>query len=328
MQIAEGYELSACLQVAAKLKIADLLAKGARDVESLAKDTGTNADALYRVLRALVSVGIFAESQPRMIALSPAASLLRTDVPGSLRGPILWNTHPFLMQLCADLLHSVQTGQPAVEHLHGKPCFEYVASTPELAFAFNEGMTAISAMLAPAVLEAYDFSGVDTLMDVAGGHGYFICAALKKYPHLKGVLFDLPSVVEGAKCSICELRLDDRCTPVAGNFFEKIPVGADAYFMQHIIHDWNDEPALKILGNVKHALQGRKDGRLIIVDFVLPDDSQPHPGKLLDLLMLLAPGGRERTEREWHALLEKSGFVITRIVQTKAAASVIEAKLK
>ena len=325
MQIAGGYELSACLQVAAKLNIADLLCAGPRSVETLATETTTNADALYRVLRALISVGIFSEPQPRTIALSPAAEVLRSDVPGNLRGAVLWNTHPFLVQMCCDLLYSVQTGHNAVEHIHGKPCFEHPACTPELAFAFNEGMTAISADLAPAVLEAYDFSGVETLMDVAGGHGYFICAALKKYPEMKGMLFDLPSVVEGARCTLCDMRLDHRCSPVAGNFFEQIPPGADAYFMQHIIHDWDDEQALRILGNVREALAGCKHGRLLLVDFVLPEDSQPHPGKLLDLLMLLIPGGRERTEREWHALLGKAGFTITRFVPTKAIASVIEA---
>ena len=325
MKIAGGYQLSACLQVAAKLNIADLLSAGPRSAESLAAETETDADALYRVLRALISVGIFAEPQPRTIALSPAAEILRSDAPGSVHGMVLWNTHPFLMHMCTDLLYSVQTGRTATEHLLGKPCFEHIACTPELAFAFNEGMTAISADLAPAVLDAYDFSGIDTLMDVAGGHGFFICQALKRHPRLKGVLFDLPDVVEGAKCTLCDLRLDDRCRPIAGNFFEHIPAGPDAYFMQHIIHDWNDEPALKILGNLRQALKGRENGKLIIVDFVLPEGSQPHPGKLLDLLMLLIPGGRERTEPEWQALLGKAGFTITRIVPTKAVASVIEA---
>jgi hypothetical protein len=325
MQIAEGFLLSSCLHVPAKLKIADLVADGPRQVETLASATGSNADALYRVLRALVSIGVFSELQPRTIALSPAAELLRSDVPGSIRDLALWASNPFLIHVTSDLLYSVETGKPAIEHLYGKPAFECFASMPEFSHAFNQGMTAISADLAPAVLGAYDFSSVGTLMDVAGGHGYFLCEALKRHPQMKGILLDLPNVVEGAKCALCDMRLEDRCQPVAGSFFEHIPGGADAYFMQHILHDWSDELALKILGNARQALAGCPNGRLIIVDMVLPEDSKPHPGKLLDLLMLMFPGGRERTESEWRDLLARGSFRITRIVPTKAPDSVIEA---
>ena len=325
MGIASGFQLSGCLYVAAKLNIADRVVAGPRPVETLAADTNTQADALYRVLRALISVGIFSEPQERTIGLSPAAELLRSDLPGSIRGLVLWAAHPFLIHVSSDLMYSVTTGKPAIEHLYGKPAFECFASMPEVNYDFNTGMSAISAELAPAVLDAYDFSGIGTLMDVAGGHGYFICEALKRHPQMKGILLDQPSVVEGAKCTLCDMRVDDRCQPIAGNFFEHIPAGADAYFMQHIIHDWDDESALRILGNVRQALAARPNGRLIVVDMVLPEDSRPHPGKLLDLLMLMFPGGRERTEAEWRSLLEKAGFIITRIVPTKAADSVIEA---
>lgn len=328
MQIAGGYELSACLYVAAKLNIADHLANGPRPVDTLAAETGSNADALYRVLRALASIGVFSEPEPRTFALSPAAELLRSEVPGSVRHMVAWNTHPLLIHVTSDLLHTVQTGQPAVEHLFGKPCFEYFASTPEVNYAFNEGMTAISADLAPAVLDAYDFSGIGTLMDVAGGHGYFLCQALQRHPQMKGILLDQPSVVEGAKCVLCDMRVDDRCQPIAGNFFEQIPGGADAYFMQHILHDWDDEPALKILANVRQALAGRAGGRLILSEMVVPDDSRPHPGKMLDLLMMLLPGGRERTESQWRKLLATAGFAMTKVVPTRAAESVIEAVVR
>ena len=325
MAMASGYQVSACLYVAAKLNIADLLVAGPRPVAALAADTNTQPDALYRVLRALVSFGIFSEPQPRTIGLSPMAELLRSDIPGNFCGLVVWAAHPFLMHVNSDLMHSVTTGKPAIEHLYGKPAFECFASMPELNYDFHNGMTAISAELAPAVLDAYDFSAIGTLMDVGGGHGYFICEALKRYPQMKGILLDQPSAVEGAKCTLCEMRMDDRCYPVAGNFFEHIPDGADAYFMQHIIHDWDDESALRILANVRLALAARPDGRLILVDIVLPEDSQPHPGKLLDLTMLMFPGGRERTEAEWHRLLGKAGFVITKIKPTKVADSVIEA---
>jgi hypothetical protein len=183
-------------------------------------------------------------------------------------------------------------------------------------------------MIAPALLEAYDFSRIDTLMDIAGGHGAVLCEVLSRYPNMKGILFDMPNVIQEANCHICNLKMDDRCQTISGDFFENIPAGADAYYMQHIIHDWDDEPALKILGNCRRALEGRSHGVLLIVDSVVPQNSELHTGKWLDLEMLLIPGGRERTEPEWHALMNKSGFDITRIIPMRASESVIEAKLK
>ena len=162
-------------------------------------------------------------------------------------------------------------------------------------------------------------------MDVAGGHGYFIGEALRKHPRMKGILLDLPHVIQGAKPMLCDMGVDHRCEPVAGDFFEEVPSGADAYYLQHIIHDWDDEHAVKILRNIRKALAGRKHGRLLIVDAVLPEGSDPHPAKLLDLAMLTIPGGRERTEPEWHELCAKGGFKISRIVPTRVGKSVIEA---
>jgi hypothetical protein len=325
MQVATGFQLSACLYVAAKLNIADLVAHERRSTEDLAARTGTNADALYRVLRPLISVGIFAEPEPRVIASSPGAQPLRSDVPGSVHGLALWVADPFMIHIASDLLYSVETGKPAVEHLYGKPAFECIAAMPRVQEAFNQGMTAISREFAPAVLDAYDFSAVETLMDVAGGQGYFICKALKRHPKMKGILLDLPHVVESAQSMLCDMGVDDRCQPVAGDFFEEVPSGADTYYLQHIIHDWDDEHALKILRNIRKALAGRKHGRVLIVDAVLPESSEPHPAKLLDLVMLTVPGGRERTEPEWRDLLAKAGFRISRIVPTKVGKSVIEA---
>lgn len=326
-QLTTGYQISACLYAAASLNIADLLASGPRRIEDLASATQSNADRLYRVMRALVSVGVFQEPQPRTFALTPTAELLRSDVPESRRGFVLFAAMPFVTHVNSHVLHSVQTGQSAVEHLHGKPAFECLTTMPEVASAFNEAMTSISASLAPAVLDAYSLEGIGTLMDIAGGHGYFICQALERYPKMKGILLDLPSVVEGARPAIRERKMEHRCTPVAGNFFEHIPSGADGYFMQHILHDWDDEHCMTVLNNVKQALAGRPNGRLIVVDIVLPEDSQPHPGKLLDLMMMVFPGGRERSELEWRALFERAGFTIQRIVPTPTPDSVIEAVL-
>jgi hypothetical protein len=326
MQMASGLMSTAALQPVTRLKIPDLLAEGPLPVADLAQKTGTNADALYRVLRFLAGSGVFAESPRRVFALTPMSDLLRSGVPNSMRDMVLFLSNQFHFKVCSDLSYSVQTGKPAVEHVYGKPAFDVIFGDPEIAYDFNMAMTSFSRQIAPALLEAYDFSGIDTLMDIAGGHGAILCEVLNAYPQMKGILFEVPNVIDEANCHICSLKMQDRCRIISGSFFEGIPAEADAYYMQHIIHDWADEPALKILEHCRSALAGQKSGRLIIVDNVIPENSQPHPGKLLDLEMLLMPGGRERTEPEWHELLGNAGFEITRIVPLKASESVIEAR--
>jgi hypothetical protein len=328
MQMASGFIFTAALYPTAKLKIADLLVDGPLPVTDLAQKTGSNADALYRVLRLLASAGIFAESAGKVYALTPMSDCLRADAPGSMRDMVLWMGNRFHFKVWSELSYSIETGKPAVEHVYGKPAFEAIFGDPEIAYDFNMAMTCFSRQIAPALLEAYDFSGIGTLIDVAGGHGAILCEVLSRYPGMKGILFDMPNVIEEAACHLCALKMDHRCETVTGDFFEQIPAGADAYYMQHIIHDWADEPALKILANCRRALEGRKDGRLIIVDAVVPETSEPHFSKLLDLEMLLMPGGRERTEREWRELFANAGFEITRIVPLQAAESVIEARVR
>lgn len=328
MQLANGFALSSALYTVTRLEVPDLLAQGARPVSELAAATGSNEDALYRVLRALAMVGVFAENGGRSFALTPVSEALRSDARASAKELVLWLGNRFHFHVWAELPYSVKTGKPAVEHVYGKPAFEAIESQPDVARDFNLGMTSLSRQLAPAVLQAYDFSGIETLMDVAGGHGFILCEILSRYPSLKGILFDMPSVVEDPKCAQCLLNVNHRCRTIAGNFFEHIPSGADAYYMQHIIHDWDDEPALKILGNCRQALQGQRNGKLLVVDSVVPQNSEPHFAKLLDLEMLLMPGGRERTEPEFRTLFAKAGFEITRIAPTRGAESVIEARLR
>src|ERR1700739_4637888 len=314
MQLANGFMFTAALYPIAKLMIADLLVHGPLPVTELAQQTKTNDDALYRVLRLLASAGVFAESAGEVFALTPLSDCLRADARGSMRDMVIFLGNPFHPKVWSDLSYSIETGKPAVEHVYGKPCFDAIFGDPEIAYDFNMAMTCFSRQIAPVLLDAYDFSGIGTLMDVAGGHGAILCEVLSRYPGVKGILFDMPNVIEEATCHICALKMDHRCETVTGDFFEQIPAGADAYYMQHIIHDWADEPALKILANCRRALEGRTDGRLIIVDAVVPETSEPQPSKILDLEMLLMPGGRERNGREWRVLLDKAGFEITRIV--------------
>jgi O-methyltransferase domain/Dimerisation domain len=216
MQLASGFAFTAAIYPIAKLKIADLLAHGPLPVTEIAQRTRSNADALYRVLRLLSSVGVFAESPRKVFALTPVSEFLRADAPGSMRDTVLWLGNRFHFKVWSEMSHSVATGKPAVEHVYGQPCFDVIFGDPEIAFDFNTAMTCFSQRIAPALLEAYDFSGIDTLMDVAGGHGAILCEVLSHYPEMKGVLFDVPNVIEEATGHISALKMDHRCETVKG----------------------------------------------------------------------------------------------------------------
>ncbi|HEX7359440.1 MAG TPA: methyltransferase [Bryobacteraceae bacterium] len=323
LQIGGAYVPCAALWTAAELNIADLIGTGSKPVAELARKTNTNEDALFRILRLLAMVGIFTETEPRHFALTPPAELLRSDHPESMRDMMVWIADPFHFHIAAELLHSVRTGQPTVEHVTGKRAFEYF-STDELEFGrFHRAMTNMSATAIGAALEVYDFSPFSTIVDVGGGHGFAICSILKKHPHMQGVLLDMKDIVSGADERIREFGLEERCRTVAGDFFQAVPEGGDVYFMKHILHDWTDEQATVILRNCRHALNGK--GKIVLVEAVVPPGNQPHPSKIIDIEMLFFPGGRERMEQEWRDLFAGAGFRLTRIVPTKSPLCVIEA---
>ena len=315
--------LSAALQVAASLRIADQLANGALSASDLARASGVNEDALFRVLRCLASVGVFVESAPRQFSNNVASEQLKSGTTG-LHEMVLWMSDPFHFQVYADIMHSVQTGHPAVEKTMGMPVFEYFPRNPDLSERFNNAMTAFSAMVIPAVLKAYDFTGIGTLVDVAGGHGQVVTSILQAYPSMKGVLGDLEHVLPGAESRIRAMGLTDRCRVEVIDFFKAVPRGGDAYIMKHIIHDWDDEKCITILKNIRAAMI--PGGRVILLDSVLPPPNEPDFGKIIDLEMLLMPGGRERTEEEFRSLFDRAGFRLTRIVKTESPLSVIEAR--
>jgi len=324
MQLSTGYIASTCVYLAVKLRLADLLAAGPRSSADLARELRVNEDALFRVMRTLSSLGVFEEKGSRTVANNLASSMLRSSTPGSMYEMALWMSDPFHFQVYANALHSVQTGGPAVEKTVGVPVFEWFPKNPEESEVFNNAMTTFSAMVIPAVLEAYDFSGIGTLVDVAGGHGRVLTSILQKYPSMRGVLFDLEHVLAGARPAIESLGLSDRCRTVSGDFFTAVPEGGDAYIMKHIIHDWDDERATTILKNIRGAMN--RGGRVILLDSVVTPGSQPDFAKIIDLEMLLMPGGRERTEQEFRDLFARAGFQLTRIVPTKSPLSVIEAR--
>ena len=321
-QLGTGYIMSTALHVATSLRIADRLKDGPRSAAELARATGANEDALFRVLRTLSSAGVFVEDAPRQFANNAPSDLLRSGVPG-LYDMVLWVADPFHLRVYADAMHSVMTGQPAVEKTFGVPVFEYFPRDPELSERFNNAMTAFSAAVVPAVLAAYDFNGIGTLVDIAGGHGLVLTSILQAYPGMRGVLTDLPHVLAGAEPRIRTLGLADRCRTEPIDFFKAVPAGGDAYIMKHIIHDWNDDQAATILRNIRKAMN--PGGRVILLDSVLQPANQPDLGKIIDLEMLMMPGGRERTEAEFRALFDRAGFRLTRIVPTQSPLAVIEA---
>jgi ubiquinone/menaquinone biosynthesis C-methylase UbiE len=323
MQIVGGCFQSQAVYVAAQLGIADLLKDHALPVEELARRTGTHERALYRLLRCLASLGVFRETDTNVFELTPMAELLASDHPGSMRDAAIFMGQPWHWSVYSEMLYSVTTGKVAWERVHGKEVFPYFQEHPEEYEIFNRAMTSFSTNTLPAIVEAYDFTGVKKLADIAGGHGMLLSGFLKANPELEGLLFDLPQVIEGAPALLEKEGVSDRVELKTGDFFESVPGGADAYMMKFIIHDWDDDRALKILRNIHQVLPS--DGRLLLVEMVVPAGNEPHFSKLQDLEMLVSPGGVERTPEEYRDLLAQSGFELRRIIPTKSALSIVEA---
>ncbi|MCA9076470.1 MAG: methyltransferase [Planctomycetaceae bacterium] len=317
-----GYWISQAIYAAAKFGIADHLTSGPRSVEALADATSTNPDALYRLLRALASVGIFAEGEERQFSLTPLAEPLRSDVPGSKRALALMSGDE-QFRAWGEIEYSIRTGEIAFDQVFGQPIFDYLGEHPEKARIFDAAMVGIHGRESDVIAKAYDFGRVKSVADIGGGNGSQMIGLLQHHSSLTGVVFDLPHVIEGATDRIDEAGLSDRCELVGGSFFESVPGGADVYMMRHIIHDWHEEKALTILRNCHSAMPD--DGKLLVVESVIPPGNEPFGGKFLDLVMLLIPGGKERTEEEYRALFERAGFELTRVIPTETEVSIVEA---
>ncbi len=323
-QMVVGKWISQALGTVVELGVPDRLAKGARRCSEIAREAGVSEDSLFRLLRALASVGLFKESSDRRFRLTGMGQLLRSDHPESLAGYARFTAHDSTWRPWGHLGYSVKTGAPAFDHVFNEPIFEHFAKNPEAAAVFDAAMTSISAAEARATADAYDFKGVGVLMDVAGGHGLLLATVLGRHKAMRGVLFDLPHVVAGALATFNRTGIAGRVQIESGDFFKELPTGADAIIMKHIIHDWDDDSATRILQACRRALGPR--GKVLIVDTVLPPGNVPHYGKLLDLEMLvLTPRGRERTKSEFRKLLLGAGFRLSRIVGTKSPLSIVEA---
>ncbi|MGE5655628.1 MAG: methyltransferase [Actinomycetota bacterium] len=325
LQMTTGYWLTQSIYVAAKLGIADLLKEHPKTAAELAIATNTHTDSLYRLLRALASLGIFAETEPGWFSLTPIAECLQTDVPHSLRHwAILCGQHNY--QAWGHLLHSVQTGQPGFNHQFGIDLWTYFSQNPDASATFDAAMLNLSRDLSQAIISAYDFSGFSKLVDVGGGRGGLLFPILQAYPHLQGILFDQPAVIEGVQQNPTPMAagFSDRLSLIGGNFFESVPTGGDAYLLKHIIHDWGDADCAKILTNCRTVMADKS--RLLLVEAVIAPGNEPSLGKLLDLEMLaIVAGGRERTQAEYQALLASTNFELVRIVPTQSAVSILEA---
>jgi hypothetical protein len=319
-----GKWISQAVGTVVEIGVPDLLAKGARRCGDLAREAAVSEDGLYRLLRALASVGLFAEGADRRFKLTALGQLLRSNHPQSAAGYARFTAHDSTWRPWGQLSYSVKTGLPAFDHVFGSPIFDYFARNPQAAAVFDDAMTSISTTESRAAADAYDFKGINTLMDVAGGHGLLLATILRQNKSMRGVLFDLPHVAAGAAATFARTGVTGRVRVESGDFFAELPSGADAIIMKHIIHDWDDGSATRILQACHRAL-GPK-GKVLIVDAVVPPGNAPHYGKLLDLEMLaLTPRGRERTKVEFATLLRGAGFKLSRVVPTEGPLSIVEA---
>jgi hypothetical protein len=324
-----GYWVSRLIYVAARLNLADLLKDGPRTADDLAARTGGNGPALYRMLRTLSSYGVFTETPGRRFKLTALGSTLRSDTPASMHGFALFLIGSPVWNAWEDLEFAARTGQLPFDRLYGKPFYGYLNEHPENLKIFGEAMTSLSGTENPEFVAAfqkvYEPGRVRTLIDVGGGFGSLLALILKKNARLKGVLFDLPAVIERARQDrhLTAAGIAGRCSFGGGDMFESVPRGADAYVMKYILHNWDDEHCVKLLRNCRQAMNA--GGRILVADSVLPPAEKPDWGKLLDIQMMVVVPGKERTREEFAALFKRAGLRLTRIIPTRCPLSLIEA---
>lgn len=311
------------ITAAAQLGIADALANGPLSADELAAAVNADADALRRLLRALIGRGIFKQRRDGRYDLTPLADTLRSDAEVPMAGWARWLGSPQHREHWSHLVDAIRTGKPVIPELRGKSTFEYLASEPELGEIFNDAMTAGSAMAIGPVIAAYDFSPFSTIVDVGGGHGRLLAEILAATPGARGILFDQPQVVAGAPDVLAEFKVQDRVTVVEGSFFESVPKGGDAYVLKSVIHDWSDDDAVRILRNVRDA--AAVGSRVLVMEFVLPEHHREYTGNWVDLEMLLALDAQERSAAEFERLFGRAGFRMTRVVDTASPFHVVEA---
>jgi O-methyltransferase domain/Dimerisation domain len=312
------------IAVAAELKVADALANGPLTGAELARRVGADPDALGRLMRALVSDGIFTRRGDGRFALNALGETLRSDAPMSMAGMARFVGHPNYREHWSGLLDAVKTGEAVPPKLRGMSVWDYTAQQPDFAAVFNEAMTSVSGFAVDPVVAAYDFTPYRTIIDVGGGHGRLVAAIIAATPGTSGVLYDLPQVVEGAPELLKRYGVPNRVRVESGSFFDGVPEGGDAYVMKNVIHDWPDAEAVAILKNVRKA--AKPGTTLLLVEFVIPDHDREFIGKWVDLEMLVQVAARERTAEDYRKLYAQAGFQMTRVVPTAGPISLVEGK--
>jgi O-methyltransferase domain/Dimerisation domain len=324
LQLMNGYWITQSIAVAAELGLADRIADGHETAEELAAATGADTPSLRRLLRALAMIGVLSEQPDGRFGLTAVGTYLRQDAPGSLRALARMRGSEWQWRAWRELGHSIRTGETALEHVYGKPLFEYFADSPKDGAVFNEAMTSHASQMHTAVAATYEFPANGTVVDLGAGHGTLVAAILEAHPEIEAVVFDMPQVVPGARAWLTDRGLGARCEFVAGDFFEAVPQGGDVYALSHIVHDWDDEKAIRLLRRCREAMAPH--ARLAVCEMVVPAGPEPHFSKLLDLEMLVNTGGQERTLDEYERLYTAAGFELTRVVPTPTPVSVIEGR--
>jgi O-methyltransferase domain/Dimerisation domain len=325
IEMGRAHVIARTVYAAAKLGVADQLASGPKSAAQIAGALHVHAPSLHRLMRTLASLGILTEQTEQRFALTELGGALKTGAPGSARSSVMFAGSPAAQSGWDHILYSVETGKPGFDKAQGVAFFDYLANHPEEASLFSEMMVGIHNQEPAAVAAAYDFSVFSTIADVGGATGNMLAAVLSHHARPRGILFDRPHVVTDAPALLDARGVSNRVTIEPGDFFKSVPIGADAYILSHIIHDWDEDRCMTILGNVRNAMT--PDGRLLLVEMVLPLGDVPHPGKMLDMTMLVGMGGQERTEAEYGSLLSQAGFKLLRVVQTESAASIVEATI-
>ena len=317
-----GFTKAQLIYVAAKLEIADLLQDGPKDAQTLSIPAKIDARILYRLMRGLAWCGLVEHLADERFSLTPLGEFLRTDSSNSLHenalsmGEIDWPVWGSLMKV-------IKTGKPGFEHAFGMEIFDYFAQNEEVGSGFDRLMGKMSEAVSASIINNFDFSSLKTFVDIGGGNGTLAAAILQTNPRLRGIIFDLPDVIERTSQRLLALEISERCEAIGGNFFKSVPSGSDAYIMKWILHDWPDDRCIEILKNCHAAMA--KDGKLLVVDMVMPEQASPATQAVMyDLHMMVMLNGIERTETEFRNLFSKAGFNLTQVIPTESGMSIIE----
>ncbi len=321
LQLLNGAHVAGAVSCLAQLGIPDLIEATPKSAEELAKQISADPQSLYRLMRATACVGVLSEGPDGKFSQTPMSTVLRTDATPSLRALAIMGGREWHGRGWSHLEYCIRTGKQALEQIYGAHVFDYLKQNPEEGQIFNDAMTQFSMIDSPAVADAYNFDGIHSIVDIAGGHGLLLATILKKNPQMRGTLYELPHVLEGAQNGPLKSVMD-RCTLASGDMFSSVPAGADAYIMKHIIHDWTDDRCVQILKACRKSVNS--GGKLLVVDCVIQPGNDFSPSKFLDLQMLIFPSGCERTEKQFRDLFAAAGWKLSRIIRTAATESVVE----